>query len=333
MNPIKDFDRLEAMGLWREVGTRQRKEVVVSFGKSTLVLTDINNNPLTHWSLASINHLGQSDRGSIFSADPTGEETLEIEDPTMIAAISKIRSTIDAARPHPGRLRAIFRWGSILIFALLVIFWAPSVVKNYAAHVVPAAKAQEISEAVLVSMERITGKRCTTIEAAEALNRLEVRLFPEQPKDIHVLQLGSRISTTLPDGDVILNGRRLAEMPTPEIAAGFVLAEGLANKENAVMQKLFRSLTIREAARFLSNGKIASDRIDALANQLLFDQPISIDAKALHVRFFETQIPHRPYANFTNSGALAVLPNAQIDNIDPLLSDAEWLAVTEVCNG
>ena len=105
MNPIKDYDRLEAMGLWREADARQRKEVVVSFGKSTLVLTDINNNPLTHWSLASINHIGQSDRGTIFSADPHGAETLEIEDPTMIAAISKVRSTIDAARPRPGRLQ------------------------------------------------------------------------------------------------------------------------------------------------------------------------------------------------------------------------------------
>ena len=121
MNPIQDFDRLEAMGLWREDGTRQRREVVVSFGKSTLVLTDINNNPLTHWSLASINHLGQSDAGTIFSVDADGDETLEIEDPTMIAAISKIRSSIDAARPRPGRLRFIFRIGAIALFTLLVM--------------------------------------------------------------------------------------------------------------------------------------------------------------------------------------------------------------------
>ena len=54
MTAIKEFERLESLGLWRGLKDSQRREVVVSFGEATLVLSDINNRPITHWSLAAI---------------------------------------------------------------------------------------------------------------------------------------------------------------------------------------------------------------------------------------------------------------------------------------
>jgi hypothetical protein len=39
MTAIKEFERLESLGLWRDLKDSQRREVVVSFGESTLVLT------------------------------------------------------------------------------------------------------------------------------------------------------------------------------------------------------------------------------------------------------------------------------------------------------
>ena len=49
MTAIKEFERLESLGLWRDSKDSQRREVIVSFGESTLVLSDINNRPITHW--------------------------------------------------------------------------------------------------------------------------------------------------------------------------------------------------------------------------------------------------------------------------------------------
>ena len=46
MTAIKEFERLESLGLWRDLKDSQRREVVVSFGESTLVLSDINNRPI-----------------------------------------------------------------------------------------------------------------------------------------------------------------------------------------------------------------------------------------------------------------------------------------------
>ena len=54
MTALKEYDRLECTGLWRSGPADQRREVAVSFGEATLVLTDMQNRALAHWSLAAI---------------------------------------------------------------------------------------------------------------------------------------------------------------------------------------------------------------------------------------------------------------------------------------
>ena len=60
MTALKTYERLECTGLWRLDRETQRREVVVSFGQASLVLNNIQNKPLTHWSLAAIEmHKGE----------------------------------------------------------------------------------------------------------------------------------------------------------------------------------------------------------------------------------------------------------------------------------
>ena len=62
MTALDRYVRLEAVGLWREAPDAPPREVVVSFGKTTLLLTDLDERPLGHWALAGVSVLGQ-DRG------------------------------------------------------------------------------------------------------------------------------------------------------------------------------------------------------------------------------------------------------------------------------
>ena len=54
MTALSKYDRLEATGLWRINPSEQRREVVVSIGDATLIISDINDTALTHWSLAAV---------------------------------------------------------------------------------------------------------------------------------------------------------------------------------------------------------------------------------------------------------------------------------------
>jgi len=48
MTALEKFERLESLGLWKETETSQKKEVIVSFGNASLVLSDNLDTPLTH---------------------------------------------------------------------------------------------------------------------------------------------------------------------------------------------------------------------------------------------------------------------------------------------
>ena len=78
MTALKTYERLECTGLWRLDRETQRREVVVSFGQASLVLTNIQNKPLTHWSLAAIEmHKGEAGQ-TILKPGEDSNETLEI---------------------------------------------------------------------------------------------------------------------------------------------------------------------------------------------------------------------------------------------------------------
>ena len=54
MTALDRYVRLEAVGLWREAPGAPPREVVVSFGNATLLLTDLEERPLGHWALAGV---------------------------------------------------------------------------------------------------------------------------------------------------------------------------------------------------------------------------------------------------------------------------------------
>ena len=87
MTALKQYDRLEATGLWRPAPQEQRREVVLTFGDATLVISDNAMRPLTHWSLAAINRSNPDERPAVFLPGPDAAETLEIDDQVMIEAI------------------------------------------------------------------------------------------------------------------------------------------------------------------------------------------------------------------------------------------------------
>ena len=53
MTALDKYQRIEASGLWRPAGEAQRMDVIASIGDATLLISDMQDRPLTHWSLAA----------------------------------------------------------------------------------------------------------------------------------------------------------------------------------------------------------------------------------------------------------------------------------------
>ncbi len=98
MTALNQYQRLEAAGIWRETPQAQARDVIVSFGDATLVLTDPRSEvPLAHWSLPAVMRLNPGKNPARYA--PGGvdaDEELEIEDDLMIAAIAKLHRVIEA---------------------------------------------------------------------------------------------------------------------------------------------------------------------------------------------------------------------------------------------
>ena len=102
MTALTEFARLESGGLWRAAPNDQRREVTVSLGNATLVISDSAERPLAHWSLPAIERMNVGERPALFTPASDGTETLEISDDLMIDAMEKIRKTVNRRRYRPG---------------------------------------------------------------------------------------------------------------------------------------------------------------------------------------------------------------------------------------
>jgi len=332
MTAIKEFERLEALGLWRDSSHAQRREVVVSFGDSTLVLSDINNRPITHWSLAAIEHGGSGENGTIFTVDEHGEESLEIDDPLMIAAIGKIRNAIDASRPHPGRLRWFIGAITLLVFLGFSLFWLPNALTNYAAGIVPDSKTVEIGNSLIRSIEKTTGSSCTTPSGQRALRRFEDRVLAEAGNRILILEMGSRPSLLLPGGNILLNKSLTANTADANILAGYALMEHAAKDEQPPLLHLFETLGVRKTLGFLGTGNIDEADLERFADARLFGPLSEPNAEKMHELFKQAQIPHLDFAKHAKISDLANKPVEDVANIRPILSDSDWINLQEICS-
>ena len=54
MTALKKFGRLEAKAVWIENANSPPKSVIISFGKSSIIISDKNAFPLDHWNFNSI---------------------------------------------------------------------------------------------------------------------------------------------------------------------------------------------------------------------------------------------------------------------------------------
>ena len=65
---LTQFQRLEAAGSWRPAPGEKLREVIVSIGEATLILSDPKSDaPLTHWSLPAVERLNPSVTPAIYT--------------------------------------------------------------------------------------------------------------------------------------------------------------------------------------------------------------------------------------------------------------------------
>ncbi len=341
MTALTKYQRLEAPALWRAEAEGQRREVIVSLGDATLVISDLNDRALTHWSLAAVQRANPGRMPAIFHPDGDPGETLEIgeDGPEMIEGIEKLRQAIERRRPRPGRLRLLFLGLSFAAVAALGVFWVPGALRDYAQKVVPGVKRVEIGAAILPEFQRLTGAPCREATALPALTRLSERLRrPRGPAPrLVVVRDGLDGALQLP-GRMILIGRDLIEgYDDPDVVAGFILAEQARTSRSDPLRHVLNNTPLRATFQLVTTGALPEGALTSYAERVLaLPLPPAPNAVVLE-RFAEAGVRSSPYAyardvtGETTLGLIEADPYAASPPGQPVLSDGDWLRLQSIC--
>lgn len=335
MTALREFERLEAAGIWRDTPQAQRRDVIVSLGDATLTMSDMQDRPLAHWSIAAVVRANPGSFPAVFHPDGNPEETLELaeDEVTMLAAIEKLKTAIEKSRPHPGRLRVLgFAAVALSVIALLV-FWLPHAMRLETLSVVPDIQRKAIGQALLGRIERVSGRACSTVDTAPILAELATRTGVRR---VVILREGITQSLYLPGGIVLLNRAYVEDFEDPAVAAGAVLVERARAAARDPLADILDVGGMRATFRLLTTGQIQRQTLDRYTEVSLAAERPRLDGEVLLAEFAQAAIPSTPYAyaqdvtGETTLGLIEADPMAGRD-LAPVLSDRDWVQLQDIC--
>ncbi len=338
MTALNEYQRLETTGLWRETPDSQRREVVVSLGDATLVISALTETALSHWSLPAIERLNPGKRPALFAPDADADELLEISEPEMIEAIERVRTVIERRRPHPGRLRLWLSAVLTLITLTISVLWLPGALVRQTAAVLPTAKRAEMGQLILAGMADLAGRPCADTGGVAAMRDLSQTLFGATAPLVIVLPTTAQSSTHLPGNIMVVNRSLVEDHEGPEVLAGFLLTESLRRDRRDPVLRLLDQAGLMATLRLLTTGEINPTYLRTHAASLLTTPAVPVDTPALLERFDQAGVSTVPFAYALDLSGESVLHLIEADPMRgrlraPLMTDQEWIALQEICGG
>ena len=336
MTALVKYDRLESLGLWRDTVQARGRDVVVGFRDATLVLSDPKSDlALTHWSLPAVQRLNPGALPALYAPGLEGNETLEIDDPNMIAALDTVSRALLRRRARPGRLRALILTAGVMGTLALGLFWMPDALVAHTASVLPAVSRAEIGRTALTELTRLTGPPCGARPGTLAASKLATRLFAAEPATILVMGDGLEGSLALP-GELILLGHGVVETaPDAGTIAGHALAAAVEAELNDPIIPLLQHAGVPATLRLLTTGHLPETALQGYAEVLLRRRP-GLPVETLLQRFQAAGVPTSPYAYSLDPTGETVLGLIEADpyrgvKSKPVLGDADWAGLQAIC--
>ena len=336
MTALKEYDRLESTGIWRESPDAQRRDVLISFGDATLIIRDKSDTALAHWSLPAIERLNPGARPALFRPGPDAGEELELDDGTLIDAIEKIRRTIARRRPHRGRLRLYIFSGLLAAIGALGYFWLPGALVRHTVTVVPESKRLAIGTALLGHMTRLTGDTCRSNLGTAALARLKARVLGDRLRKAYVVPSGPEGALSLPGGLLLLNRTVVEDHDAADVAAGYMLVAAEQARNADPMELLLKEAGGAATLHLLTTGQIEDDVLRDYAETLLATPLPVPNTDLLLDRFATAKVAASPYAyaiDVTGESTLELIEADPYRGIEAplLISDGDWISLQEIC--
>lgn len=209
MTAIKKYTRLEAVGFWRESTNSEEIEVLITFGKTSIMLSDYKDNPLTHWSLAAIELVSKNKVEAIFSTDLENGEILKIRDPQMIDSFSLFINHGDA-KPKSTNLIYYTATISLVILSILSVLLLPDKLRSLTASIISEAHEAQLVEPFLEDHIFKNGSACSSPQTDEILNSILTFVKSDIPiLSVRIIRSQKMNVLHLPGGSILVSNEFL----------------------------------------------------------------------------------------------------------------------------
>lgn len=292
MTAIEKYIRLEAVGQWKETPDSDGREVIVSFGDATLVLSDMKENPLSHWALAGMQRMSLTGAKAVYTPDTQGFETLEIDDANMVEAIAQVsRLTVNQA---PKR-RGYGLWVGLFMLLAGLAAVAPLAIR-YQARAMTGSDSQRYLGYQMIEAVRVS--QCTNSEGVRARDLLMSRVFEDDSHRLIITDMDLQ-PKQFPGGIFLLSRAGLQSLLTPEDLAKWL--EDNSNNEDHELDQMFRQAPLKVLVKYMFSGELPDDLIRQTGLSLMvYDETTPL------INWNELRDP-------------------------PLLRDQEWQALRSIC--
>ena len=339
MTALTQYQRLEATGIWRKSAEAQRLDVIISIGESSLVITDINEKPLAHWSLAALAVIQSKDGNKLYHPDGDPGETLELgsNENEMAKAIEKLMKAVDRRRPKPGRLR-IFSLASISIVILgLSIFWLPAALRDYTQKIIPEVREQEMGKAVFNEFISFVGAPCSRELGIIALDKFSSNLGLEE-YSFHIVPSETIEAIHLPGKIIVVSKALVEDFDDPDVLAGHILAQIQREAKSNALDELMKQMNNIEIIQFLLGKSPDASTLREFSKDWIIKKQVDIDLETLMNEFNKKAISALPYSyaiDVTGQSTQFMINNEKISQKvrKPSLDDSAWLAMQTICGG
>jgi hypothetical protein len=339
MTALKKYQKLESLGLWRDAPQDQRRNVVVSFGAASLILSDPKTDlALSHWSLPALERRNPGDLPAIYAPGHDAAETLELDDADMIAALETVQAALATRKPRPGRLRGTLIGIATLSVLGLGVFWLPGALIKHTAAVVPAAKRAEIGELALRDVIRLTGAPCAHPLGQKALAEMSERLFgPANTPILLAVREGPTPALHLPGDVIVLSGGLFEAQNGPQAAAGAALAEQARAMARDPLIPVLEHAGLVATVRLLTTGDLPEGALNGYGEKMLNTPPFAVAPNTLLASFANAGVPSTPFAQVlranTPEAAFLVQHDPFAKALPPaLMPDEAWVSLQAICD-
>ena len=337
MTVLAKYQRLESEGLWRPEPDAQRRDVIVSIGDATLTIAAANGTALSHWSLPAIIRRNPGQIPALYTPGEDTPESLELSDPEMIDGIEAVLRSIRRGPGSPGRLRGLAITAVILAVLAAAMVWLPGAITRYTASLVPQGARTELGTRLRAEVRRLTGPPCADAAGLRALEKLQTRLFAEDRTTLLVLPSALTETAHLPGGTILIGHRLVEDHETPEVLAGYLLAEDIRRRERDPLERLLADTGLTVALRLLTTGEIEDEALRLHAERLVAASPAPVSDARLTERLRTAGISGAAYAyaiDFSGETTRPLIEASQaIGASNPVLGDGDWIALQRICEG